>query len=330
MMNLDDPKLTAYALDEFDALDAAGRAEVEAWLATSAEGRQFVTETRQMAALLSEKLHTTSAPALTDEQREAILGINEAVTGKGGSTTASENGARKDIAPGAPSKIRKVSFVTALTALAACLLAGAFLPWTEILGLRHEKGSKVATVASTENKKSLDAFQLTIGATPAPALASQQAPSSSNEIDARDMRLAPNAPAASAQLALAEKRVDTAGVKQQDASQPAEIADFQSAAKPTSAPMIAGKARSSSGNQAAKESEELQPMRAQMQQMMAQAKVVDESEKSEGVRRASVDKDFNTEAYDAQEENPFLDVKGNPLSTFSIDVDTASYANVRR
>ncbi|HEY5895344.1 MAG TPA: VWA domain-containing protein, partial [Chthoniobacterales bacterium] len=47
-------------------------------------------------------------------------------------------------------------------------------------------------------------------------------------------------------------------------------------------------------------------------------------------RRASVDKDFNTEAYDAQEENPFLDVKGNPLSTFSIDVDTASYANVRR
>ena len=38
----------------------------------------------------------------------------------------------------------------------------------------------------------------------------------------------------------------------------------------------------------------------------------------------------NTEAYDAIVENPFQDVAQNPLSTFSIDVDTASYANVRR
>jgi Ca-activated chloride channel family protein len=40
--------------------------------------------------------------------------------------------------------------------------------------------------------------------------------------------------------------------------------------------------------------------------------------------------DFNTEAYDRIEDNQFLEVLQNPLSTFSIDVDTASYANVRR
>jgi len=40
--------------------------------------------------------------------------------------------------------------------------------------------------------------------------------------------------------------------------------------------------------------------------------------------------EFNTAAYDHIGENPFLDVKSNPLSTFSIDVDTASYSNVRR
>ncbi len=40
--------------------------------------------------------------------------------------------------------------------------------------------------------------------------------------------------------------------------------------------------------------------------------------------------EFNTEAYDAVEENRFLEAKTTPLSTFSIDVDTASYANVRR
>lgn len=38
----------------------------------------------------------------------------------------------------------------------------------------------------------------------------------------------------------------------------------------------------------------------------------------------------NTEEYDRMYENEFLAVLDNPLSTFSIDVDTASYANVRR
>ena len=38
----------------------------------------------------------------------------------------------------------------------------------------------------------------------------------------------------------------------------------------------------------------------------------------------------DTEAYDHLEDNPFLTVRNNPLSTFSIDVDTASYALVRR
>jgi Ca-activated chloride channel homolog len=39
---------------------------------------------------------------------------------------------------------------------------------------------------------------------------------------------------------------------------------------------------------------------------------------------------FSTEAYDHREENRFRRVGTDPLSTFSIDVDTASYANVRR
>ncbi len=39
---------------------------------------------------------------------------------------------------------------------------------------------------------------------------------------------------------------------------------------------------------------------------------------------------FNTEAYDHIRDNAFLTVAANPLSTFSVDVDTASYANVRR
>lgn len=43
-----------------------------------------------------------------------------------------------------------------------------------------------------------------------------------------------------------------------------------------------------------------------------------------------VDDSFNTESYDAIHENRFLTVTDNPVSTFSIDVDAASYSNVRR
>src|SRR5690606_6333155 len=39
--------------------------------------------------------------------------------------------------------------------------------------------------------------------------------------------------------------------------------------------------------------------------------------------------EFNTEEYDYLPENEFLSPTANPLSTFSIDVDNASYTNAR-
>ncbi len=44
----------------------------------------------------------------------------------------------------------------------------------------------------------------------------------------------------------------------------------------------------------------------------------------------AVANDHNTESYDRIVENDFLAVKDSPLSTFSVDVDTASYSNTRR
>jgi Ca-activated chloride channel family protein len=44
----------------------------------------------------------------------------------------------------------------------------------------------------------------------------------------------------------------------------------------------------------------------------------------------AAEREPNTESYDRVYDNSFLDVASNPLSTFSIDVDTASYSNVRR
>ena len=54
-------------------------------------------------------------------------------------------------------------------------------------------------------------------------------------------------------------------------------------------------------------------------------------ERETGVPRLLISgEEPSTEEYDRIYENPFLEAKGNPLSTFSIDVDTASYANSRR
>jgi Ca-activated chloride channel family protein len=52
---------------------------------------------------------------------------------------------------------------------------------------------------------------------------------------------------------------------------------------------------------------------------------------AEATKPVALAKDaFNTEAYAYQRDNEYLGAAQNPLSTFSIDVDTASYANVRR
>jgi len=53
-------------------------------------------------------------------------------------------------------------------------------------------------------------------------------------------------------------------------------------------------------------------------------------ETREAVPPSRYRQDFDTATYDKVDENPFLPAATNPLSTFSIDVDTASYANVRR
>ena len=39
---------------------------------------------------------------------------------------------------------------------------------------------------------------------------------------------------------------------------------------------------------------------------------------------------FNTEGYASVNENGYKSVRNNPLSTFSVDVDNASYSNIRR
>jgi anti-sigma factor RsiW len=69
-MNHDDPKLTAYALDE---LDPAERAEIEQMLAANPDARAEIEHTRSFAEKLRSELRAEVAEALNDEQRELVL-----------------------------------------------------------------------------------------------------------------------------------------------------------------------------------------------------------------------------------------------------------------
>src|SRR3954466_15504339 len=69
-MNIDDPRLTAYALGELD--EAADLAEVEAFVASDEAARRFVEETRQTVAMLTAGLATAETPSLTLAQKQAI------------------------------------------------------------------------------------------------------------------------------------------------------------------------------------------------------------------------------------------------------------------
>jgi Ca-activated chloride channel family protein len=73
------------------------------------------------------------------------------------------------------------------------------------------------------------------------------------------------------------------------------------------------------------------PSRAELERLKSLGYVADGvplSSPIEGLRAPSAP--FNTEAYDHIADNPFVLVASDPRSTFSVDVDTASYAIVRR
>lgn len=69
---------------------------------------------------------------------------------------------------------------------------------------------------------------------------------------------------------------------------------------------------------------------AQQSNRIKQSRIMSITKASPHTIYREVGEDFNTEDYDHISENTFQAVRSNPLTTFSIDVDAASYSNVRR
>jgi Ca-activated chloride channel homolog len=330
-MNIDanDPKWTEYALGEMT--DERERAEIERLLAESPEMRQLVEDIRQMAGMLKRELLAEPSIGLTPAQRERIEA--KANTGRGWF------------------RIRP-AWVTAVAA--ALVLMISVVTYRE-LRRGEELASKdqaVQVVQHSESASTLrdaeNSFESKPGTAP---IASEKDKTSKESLPAsRRLGDAPvrkseesvvvsaTAPplhlesSSSVGSVLPEKRMAELPLvsgKVLDAPQEALLAGVSANNLDLKKDGVAIVDAAGQGNRAALKPNAiaeykmaLSPVEPSQHHKGWWPRVPPPWQRQRG--------DFNTEAYANITDNPFLDVTQNPLSTFSIDVDTASYSNVRR
>ena len=303
-MNIDpkDPRLTAYALGELESEDE--RIEIEKAVDGSEELTQIVAQIRQTAALMTEELQKEPSPGLAPKHQQRI---ESELEGPGGFFSL---------------HVGKWAFGGALAA-AACLIFAAVL--TPNLLQSRSDGNAVTQLCRQE----ID------------ALSSLSSPSDERLTEEAD----PNTDFGNRRY---QDEQTGALVRNEDSEMVAQMEEpavasklrktepeSQPAASAPAAGMVGGELRefaqversrgdtpalSERGAGSYLEGSSSRPNReAEAPAVVADARPLDIPAP-----------EFNTEAYDRIEDNQFLQATQNPLSTFSIDVDTASYAVVRR
>lgn len=318
-------QLTAYALDE---MDAHQRVAFEQRLAESAELRQELKELETLATALRTELSTESMPQLTASQRTHVQlsAANEVA-----SAAAEPVALKSPVATRRPT-IRRWAILGAEIA-AGCAFVGAFtyFAWPNMRLSEPVAVVPVLTAPSaslkqpvhgdSSGKNSGYAVHFTNSSSMAAIdpLSIQDAeakyPSGAVATDPKKIgdeiapgvqelpkleHPAPTDPIATVRLRLAKDRSEALGVKLNESLEQA-------------APEVTGLARLDSRSKQAVGSGTDHSFR-----------YIRPSEEKPGERPNS------GEAYQAVVENPFVTPAQQPLSTFSIDVDTASYANIRR
>ncbi len=129
-MNTDDPKFTAHLLGELDELTTAERAEIEALIRADAQVAAEAAETQALAALLRRELQGEETQPLTPAQRATVL-------------AATACGARLEKAKVVPFPRR----FNVLSAIAACLIVGVSIAFI-FQAFDAEKATLDATAAN--------------------------------------------------------------------------------------------------------------------------------------------------------------------------------------
>ncbi len=323
-INPNDPKWTAYALGELDAADAEA---VERLLESSAEARALVEELKMASVALEEAFEAEPAPVLTPAQRAAV------------------RRAADTPAPGWFSRMPMRS-AWSLGAVTAALLVAAVLqlprsqqagPGTGPSGpspreVPTQPGQTPTAVPATE-------VPATPGGTRALAEPRQPAASPSKEGDGS---VAPAMPPASPTVS-ADAKATGKPDERQDANAPvgslqetiavtgaAPIVDTQNTRRRVQLPSEAAAPPPPAGPTALFVAPS--PLAAGGRGGGVAAGIVGNSNPGGAIsdRFERTRPSLGTESYARTNENGFVRASQEPLATFSIDVDTASYSNVRR
>jgi len=291
-IDTDDPRFTAHALDELG--DVRACREIEALLSRSADARRALEDIREGAAKLREELAQEPMPVGSEAEQEALQ-------------------AQVQIPPS--TRRRWWRRAGGLAAAAAGFLAVALsLPQqrsfsNSVLTVPSPSKVREPSLSALADVPSGSASRAALGAQPVEALGGKVEAELDEAMFGEDQR-----------FFLGE----AGGVPAYISSQPMDS-------------LIEGRdLRVASGAQPAPETFRTRFVDPRSLNSSARGRALAPSASppipaptlGRDIPRAYVP--FNTEAYDRVEDNPFLDVRQNPLSTFSIDVDTASYANVRR
>ena len=293
-MNIDpkDPRLTAYALGELENEDE--RVGIEKALEGSEELTRVVTQIRQTAALITEELQKEPSPGLAPKHQQRIESELQEPIGFFSSSMG------------------KWAFGGALAAAACLIFAVVLTPnllqsrsgLSTVAELRRPGVDAVSSQPRALDEQLAEEADLRYQESPAvrneasEVVAQKEAPAAASKLrkTGPESQPAPSAPGVEI----------VGGVLTEFAQVGRSRADM-----PAPSERGAGSYFYSSSKSPGRE--------AEAPAVVADARLLDSSAP-----------DFNTEAYDRIEDNRFLEVSQNPLSTFSIDVDTASYANVRR
>lgn len=316
----EDPRLTAYALGE---MDAAERAEFEQWLRLQPDAQNAVEEIRATAALLGTALADEPELASTVERPVATTPLEAAAIIPGKDWRVLDGGPAS--APAQPvdeyrQKRSKLLSFPALYYMTASLAAACFA----VMFFTS------AEYQAKEQKRYIEMNEAMADSMRAKAASAQADEARRDEIVKRAESDAKRRQEFSVTLALPSAPppppTEWAASAPVPAAQEAmaKLEQFKVAPAPAGAPAPAFSSEQSYGYTDSNAT--LAARAPRMRSFLGQT--------AKAPSRSAVNipqtEPANTESYAHTPENPFLTVAQNPLSTFSVDVDTASYANVRR
>lgn len=319
-----DDRLTAYALGE---LDEADRADFELLLASRPDLQQELKELEALAGMLRQELLAEPKLSLTAEQHQQVLGCASA-TPEPMSMIAADATRRR--------RIRRWAIIGAEVALAVAFTAGAIhystanRPTQSMVDHFHELKPGAANGARTD--RSLVRLADSSGATTNRRRDSDRLDSLADAPEAYyDMN---SAGSVTESKVVSEPTGETLGLRSKwSVGAPREAApgatwnDLASAAErraKDAAPVVDAfnKTRSLAVVESASASN-----KPALAGMAVDYVIPADIEFKYRVLGGS---ELSSESYAQVAENPFVAPAQQPLSTFSIDVDSASYANIRR